>query len=248
MTEPVRVQHKSNTLTLVMNRPDSRNALSHDLLTALADALAGELSPGVSRVFITGAGHCFSAGADFRELNGTIDDLWIDDDIAMVTQRIRSLPLPVIAMVNGPCIGGAVDIALSCDQRRAVSNAYFQVPATELGLLYNPASVQRMVERYGRELVHRLLVNGERFDAHSALEAGIVSEVNGDPADPVPDQKPANRAPGKAAKATQEMIEAIARGEFDPEYWEQVRREILNSDERRKAIAAFKARMQSSQG
>jgi enoyl-CoA hydratase/carnithine racemase len=248
MTELVLVQHESNTLTLVMNRPDSRNALSHELLTALREALSGEFGPDISRVFITGAGDCFSAGADFRELNGTIDDLWIDDDIAMVTRVIRSLSLPVIAAVNGPCIGGAVDIALSCDQRRASGNAYFQVPATKLGVLYNPVAVKRMVERYGSELMRRILADGERFDASSALQAGIVSRVIGDPNDRVPAQKSADNEPGKVTMATKEMIEAIARGEFDPEYWEQVRREILNSDERRNAIAAFKACMQSGRG
>ncbi len=247
MTEPLLVQHEANSLTLLFNRPRSRNALSHALLAALGDALTRQVGPGTSKVFITGAGDCFSAGADFTELDGTINDLWIDDDIAMVTEKIRSLTVPVIALVNGPCIGGAVDIALSCDQRMASANAYFQVPATQLGLLYNPVSVKRMVELYGRDFVHRLLVNGECIDAHSALEAGIVSSVSGETAGQVSQQDRAEGKTGKAATATEAMIEAIDRGEFDPEYWQQVRLEFLGSDERFEAIAATKARLKSKE-
>ena len=247
MSDPLLVQHEANSVTLLFNRPRCRNALSHALLTALGDALTRQVGPGTSKVFITGAGDCFSAGADFTELDGTINDLWIDDDIAMVTEKIRSLAVPVIALVNGPCIGGAVDIALSCDQRIANANAYFQIPATQLGLLYNPVSVKRMVERYGRNLVHRLLVNGERFDAHSALEAGIVLSVSGETAGQVGQQDRAEGKPGKAAIATEAMIEAIDRGDFDVEYWQQVRLEILSSDERYEAIAVFKSRMKSCQ-
>jgi len=245
MSDPLLVQHEANSLTLLFNRPGSRNALSHALLIALGDALTSQVGPGTAKVLITGAGDCFSAGADFTELSGTIDDLWIDDDIAMVTEKIRSLAVPVIALVNGPCIGGAVDIALSCDQRIASTNAYFQVPATKLGLLYNPVSVKRMVERYGRDLIQRLLVNGERFDAHSALEAGIVSSVRGETAGQERPRYRCDGKPGKAAAATEAMIEAIDRGDFDPEYWQRVRLELLGSDERFKAIAALKARMKS---
>ena len=248
MTKPLLVRHKANSVTLLFNRPLSRNALSHALLTALGDALTRQVGPGASKVFITGAGDYFSAGADFNELDGTINDLWIDNDIAMVTEKIRSLTVPVIALVNGPCIGGAVEIALSCDQRIASANAYFQVPATNLGLLYNPVSVKRMVERYGRDFVQRLLVKGEHFDAASALKAGIVSEVNGAASDIAGAPKSETRSSGKAATATREMIEAIARGEFDLNYWQKIRREVLNSNERREAIAAFKARMKSEKG
>ena len=246
MAEPILVRHDSGTVTILLNRPDSRNALSHDLLTALADALAAQNNPDITGVNITGAGLCFSAGADYRELTGTIKDLTIDEDIARVTHNIRTLSVPVSAVINGACLGGAVDIALACHQRVATHNAYFQVPATRLGILYNPASVQRMVQRYGKEIVIRLLVMGERFDAPAALAAGLVSSLTGsgsvaDTTQVQPDNSQEVLSP--VATATKKMIDAIERDDFDAEYWEQVRRDFLSSKQRFEAVVAFKSRM-----
>ena len=248
MAEPILVKHDSGTVAIMLNRPASRNALSHDLLCALADALAAPFKPGTTGVNITGAGLCFSAGADYRELTGTIKDLAIDEDIARVTSNIRTLAIPVTAVINGACLGGAVDLALACDQRVATHNAYFQVPATRLGILYNPASVQRMVLRYGKEIVTRLLVMGERFEAPAALAAGMVSSLTGsdstvESGKVQPDNS--QNALSPVATATKKMIDSIDRDDFDPEYWEQVRREILSSKQRFEAVAAFKSRMQS---
>lgn len=251
MTEPVLVQREANTVTLLLNRPERRNALSHALLVALSHALTSRISADAGAVIITGAGNCFSAGADYTELTGTIADLAIDEDIAKVTDNIKALPIPVTAAVNGPCLGGAVDLALSCAQRVASQNAYFQVPATCLGLLYNPASVHRMVLRYGRDIVFRLLVMGECFDAHAALAVGMVSSVTGNGGTCDRAQMPAINSQDKldpVAAATKDMIDAIDRGDFDQEYWEQVRREILSSNERFEAVAGFKSRMQSKDG
>jgi len=250
MAEPILVKQDSGTVTILLNRPASRNALSHDLLCALADALAAPFKPDTTGVNITGAGLCFSAGADYRELTGTIKDLAIDEDIARVTSNIRTLAIPVTAVINGACLGGAVDLALACDRRVATHNAYFQVPASRLGLLYNPASVQRMVLRYGKEIVTRLLVMGERFEAPAALAAGLISSLTGSGSTIETTQvRPDNpqKALNPVAIATKKMIDAIDLDDFDPEYWEQVRREILSSKQRFEAVAAFKSRMQSGE-
>lgn len=251
MTESVLVQHDATTTTLLLNRSNRRNALSHELLSALGEALASHIPKETSEVVITGAGSCFSAGADYRELTGTIKDTAIDESIGMVTDRIRALPIRVTAVVNGPCLGGAVDLALSCDRRVASPDAYFQVPATRLSILYNPVSVQRMVLRYGKDIVHRLLVMGERIDAPEALVTGMVAALTGDTNVDHPAQEIATshrRVLSRVAIATRDMIDAIDKEDFDLQHWDQVRRSILSSDERFEAVAAFKSRMQSRSG
>lgn len=250
MAEAVLVQHEANTITLLLNRPDSRNALSHELLMALADALGRPTGAEIKGIIITGAGDCFSAGADYRELTGTIKDLAIDEDIALVNDHIRNSAVPVTALINGACLGGAVDLALACDLRTATPDACFQVPASRLGLLYNPASVQRMVLRYGAEIVSRLLVMGERFNAASALASGLVSSITGDSNSDLSTQAPhedTNQELSPVAVATKQMIEAIDQGNFDPDYWQRVRLDILSSKQRFEAVAAFKSRMLSKQ-
>jgi enoyl-CoA hydratase/carnithine racemase len=242
--ESVLVQHHDKVACLTLNRAANRNALSGTLLCALYDALLAQTSSNACAVIITGAGDVFSAGGDFTELTGTIDDLSVDDRITKVTDQIRALPIPVIAAVNGPCLGGAVDIALSCDVRIASENAWFQIPATRLGLLYNPASVRHMVQAYGKDLVFRLLVMGERFDADSALSAGLVASVVQTGGVHEAALSMAGQTGGNlrdAVAASKALLNAIGSEAFDAAYWEQIRRELLSSESREKAISAAKS-------
>jgi enoyl-CoA hydratase/carnithine racemase len=105
-----------------------------------------------------------------------------------------------------------------------------------------------MVLRYGRELVVRLLVMGERISAAAALAVGMVSSVTGkDPAVAPPQLQSDNTQAvlSPIAAATKRMIDLIDQDDFDLEYWERIRREILSSKPRFDAVAAFKSRMQS---
>ena len=153
MTELIRVTHQSGVVSLFLNRPERRNALSLALLSRLSDALSSEIHDDTSALIVSGGDGCFSAGADLADLTGTLEDLGMDDAIEEVTQKIRDLPVPVIAAIDGPCLGGAFDLALSCDLRIAAADAFFQVPATRLGLLYNPRSILRWRQLLGRDAV-----------------------------------------------------------------------------------------------
>jgi len=244
MAETIRVTQHSGVLSLCLNRPEQRNALSLALLRELSRALSAAILPETVAVIISGAGGYFSAGGDFSDLSGTLADLAIDDAIEEVTGKIRALPVPVIAAIDGPCMGGAFDLAASCDHRIASRDAFFQVPATRLGLLYNPRSVARMQRRIGRDTVFRLLVLGERFDALMALHTGVVSQVvdgpSYDAAEAVARATHGNA--GGAVAATKGLLDAIEGGDFDAAAWEIRRRELLASPERRAAIENEKKR------
>ena len=134
-------------LELVFDNPGRRNALSLDLLAALAGRLAAARSEDLSGVVLRGAGDAFSGGVDLANLSGTIDDLTVDDTIEKVVAVIADLPMPVIAAVEGPCVGGALDLALACDGIVAGEDAFFEIPAARLGLLYNPTAIGRPPRR-----------------------------------------------------------------------------------------------------
>ena len=170
MAQLLLAEYKDNTLCLTLNRPKQRNALSYALLEELHQALRSGIQTRCRAVIICGNNHCFSAGADLNDLTGTIRDMEMDISISRVIDDIHNLSIPVIALIEGVCVGGAVDIALACDVRIATDNAYFQVPATRLGLLYNPDSVARMSKLFSHETLTRLLVSGERFDAADAIK------------------------------------------------------------------------------
>lgn len=237
----IRVERKDDVVYISLDRPECRNALSLKLLAALRDALSAQSLAGASAVIITGEGNTFSAGADLSELTGTSRDTAMDDAIAAVVAAIRDAEMPVIASINGPCIGGAVDIMLACDLRIASEHAYFQVPATRLGLLYNPVAVARMHALLPRHALTQLLVLGERFDAEQALAVGLVTHARtkSDGEAAVAEiTRSAEQNVAAAVAATKQLLNALDNGEFDPNYWQLRRREMLDSPERAAAISA----------
>ncbi len=244
MAELIRVAHQEGVVSIFLNRPERRNALSLALLSTLSAALSSEIGDDTSALIVSGVDGSFSAGADLSDLTGTLEDLGMDDAIAEVTRKIRDLPVPVIAAIDGPCLGGAFDLALSCDLRIASKDAFFQVPATRLGLLYNPRSIVRMRQLLGRDVIFRLLVLGERFDANAACRVGIVSRVvesaSYDVALVVAQSTLGNIR--SAVAATKQLLNAIDGIEYDPGEWDQRRRALLSSPERRAAVASEKKR------
>lgn len=223
---------------LVLDAPERRNALSRPMLGALATALAG-LDDDVTAVVVSGAGATFSAGADFHELTGTADDVTYDDAVAAVTGAIVASPRVVVAAIEGPCIGAAADLALSCDLRVAGEGSFLQVPAVRLGLLYNPEAVARLARRLPHETVRRLLLLGERIPDHDALRAGLVSHV-------VPRGEAVERALAlladlaadelDAVAATKALLTALETSTYDPTHWAARRRELLDAPARAAAV------------
>ncbi len=244
MTELIRVTHQEGVVSIFLNRPERRNALSLELLSTLSNALSREIRDDTSALIISGVDGSFSAGADLADLTGTLEDLGMDDAIEDVTGKIRDLPVPVIAAIDGPCLGGAFDLALSCDFRIASKDAFFQVPATRLGLLYNPRSIVRMRQLLGRDAVFRMLVLGERLDVDAACRAGIVSRVTeGASYNAAMEIAQATLGNIRSAVATtKKLLNAMDEIDYDPGEWEQQRRALLSSPERLAAVTSEKKR------
>jgi len=244
MNEPIHVSQRAGVVSVFLNRPERRNALSLVLLQQLSEVLSSGLGEGTVAVIVSGVGGTFSAGADLADLSGTLADLAMDDAIEEVTGKIVRLPVPVIAAIDGPCLGGAFDLVLSCDHRIASADAVFRVPAARLGLLYNPRSVVRMRQRLSRETVFRLLALGEQLDAEAALRAGIVARVVGGSSYQAAEAmaREASGSKGPAAIATKQLLNAIDASDYDPAEWEALRRKILSSPERQAAVASEKKR------
>ena len=243
MTQLLLADYEDNTLCLTLNRPKQRNALSYSLLEDLHQALSGEMEGGCRAVIITGNCHCFSAGADLNDLTGTDRDMEMDISIGQVIDDIHNLSMTTVALVEGACIGGAVDIALACDVRVAGNNAYFQVPATRLGLLYNPEAIARMSRIFSHDTLTRLFVAGERFSTADAIQAGLVTHVIGRQSAGIkPASKPDTEA-GRAITETRNMLDALYNDGYDPVHWRAVYKDILASPERRKAITRARKSM-----
>jgi enoyl-CoA hydratase len=180
MRETVLVERVDRVAILTINRPDKMNALSEQVRVDLLDALAEiEADAGVGVVVLTGAGEkAFIAGADISEFAGRspFDQRW-----AMRSPRIfdvmASFPKPVIAMVNGFCLGGGCELAMSCDLRVASEKASFGQPEINLGLIPGGGGTQRLPRLVGTGQAMRLILSGDRIPAAEAKQIGLVDLV-----------------------------------------------------------------------
>ncbi|ETA05253.1 MULTISPECIES: enoyl-CoA hydratase/isomerase family protein [Gordonia] len=244
MTSAVSVERDGNALVITIDAIERRNALSRPLLYGLADAIAG-IDDDITGIVITGAGETFSAGADFAELTGTSADADYDDVVGAVAAAVTGSPVPVAAALEGPCVGAAAHLALVCDVRIAGKGSWIQVPAVRLGLLYSPQAVKWLARRYPSDSVRRLLLLAERFGADEARRAGFVSTVvpNGTACDHAVTLLGANGIESRGAiTLTRQLLNSVELGDYDDAVWQQRRRELLDSPERRRAVDDAKLR------
>ena len=173
-------EREGRVAILTINRPDKLNALNQqvrdDMLTLL-DAIEQDDSVGV--VVITGAGDkSFIAGADIGEFEGRSP---FDQRHAMRSPRIfdvmSTFPKPVIAMINGFCLGGGCELAMSCDLRIASEQARFGQPEINLGLIPGGGGTQRLPRLVGTGQALRLVLSGDMVPAAEAERMGLVEMV-----------------------------------------------------------------------
>ena len=167
--------------TIVLNRPDARNALNAQLRRELKSVLDAAEDDGEVRVVVlTGSDEssAFVAGADVTELRER--DALEQRDASKrprVYEYVDDLEKPVIARVNGHCLGGGSELALGCDVRIAESGAKFGQPEITLGIMPGGGATQRLPRLVGEGQAMRLILSGELVDAAEADEMGLVDEV-----------------------------------------------------------------------
>ena len=246
MSEHVATSSRDGVLEVTFENARRRNALSRSLLSALARAIDDARSGDVRAVVLAGAGDGFSAGADLADLKGTIDDRAVDDAIGGAAASIRDCTVPVIAAVEGPCIGSALEVALSCDAIVAAESAYFAIPATHLGLLYDPRAVARLRLRLNPAALRWLLLLGERIDARTGAAMGLVARVVREGTARAEARALAERVSAgspHAVAATKKLLNELEDGCARLDEWERVRLDILGSDERRERVERAKAHL-----
>ena len=232
--------------TITLNNHRKKNALSLSLLKELEQNLEKlQNNEDLRAVILQGADGSFSVGVDLADVTGTPADQEIDDQIERVNKLMQSLPVPCLAAIEGPCVGGAVTVALACDALVASENSFFEIPATRLGLLYNPGSVARLHARLGSATLTRLLLFGERLNAQTALQSGMVNWIvpNGSAYEKALEiiSKVANST--KAVAATKSLILALEHGQQNLSDFNEIRNEILSSAERKGAVEKAKKRL-----
>jgi len=168
-------------LSITMNRPEVHNAFDANMIRELTETLqtAAETDE-VRIVVITGAGKCFSAGADLNWMRSQIEASQEDNErdamqLADLMRTLNYLPKPTIARINGVAIGGGMGLISACDITIAVDNARFGLTETRLGLA--PAVISPYVfRRIGERNARRYFLTAERFDSQQALAIGLIQQ------------------------------------------------------------------------
>jgi enoyl-CoA hydratase/carnithine racemase len=184
----VLLETEGKIAVLTLNRPQARTAFNRGILEGLYQA-AGHLQaePSIGAVIITGAGdQSFCAGIDLKMVAA-------GEDLTTAVKRhdrfahieiyrncftaFEKLPVPVIAAVNGFCLGAGLELALACDIRLADETAVFSIPEVQLGIIPDGGGTQRLPRIVGVGKAKELIYTGRRIDAREALRIGLVEHV-----------------------------------------------------------------------
>jgi enoyl-CoA hydratase/carnithine racemase len=236
---------------LTLTNPERRNALDHDILAAIAEALPA-LAQGIETrcILITGTGPVFSAGYDIA---GIPDESFAADAEALVAhpfhaamEAISAHPYPTVAAINGHCLGGGLELAVRCDLRICSADAKLGMPPAKLGLVYGHTGLERFIEVIGVARTKELFLVGRGVAAGRAERIGLVNEVA--PAAEV-ERAALELAAEIAANAPISMrgnkraIETLARNQVLSAEQErelvELRRSCFDSEDFREGIRAF---------
>ena len=165
-----------------LNNPDKHNAFDDEIIGELTEAFVAIVDNSNVRVMVLGSeGKSFSAGADLewmkRMASYSYDENLRDASaLALMLKTLNEIPQPTIARIQGPAFGGAVGLVSCCDMAVAASAASFSLSEVKIGLV--PATISPyVIAAIGQRAARRYFVTAERFDAHRALQLGLVNEV-----------------------------------------------------------------------
>ncbi|MBA3439926.1 MAG: enoyl-CoA hydratase/isomerase family protein [Pyrinomonadaceae bacterium] len=245
--EAILVERRGLVALITINRPEKRNALNIQTREEGAAALEELREDDSVRVVVfTGAGErAFVAGADIGEFAGrtaiTQRDVMLGRSIFTA---IDTFPKPVIAMVNGYCLGGGCELALACDLRIASDTAVFGQPEINLGIIPGGGGTQRLTRLIGEGKAMEMILTGDSVDAQTALALGLVNMVVPFAELEAKTMELANRIAEKspvALRLAKEAVKTASRSNLD----EGLRREVdlfalcFSSEDKDEGVRAF---------
>ncbi|MCB2099050.1 MAG: enoyl-CoA hydratase/isomerase family protein [Parvularculaceae bacterium] len=176
MTHHVVTERDGRVLTVTMNRADKKNALTHDMYLAIADALElAHAEPQIRCVIITGAGDSFTAGNDLSDFAAGLPEG--KPPVVRFLEAIVNCDKPVMAAVNGPAVGVGLTMLLHSDLVYASERATFRSPFPHVGVVPEAASSLLLPMTVGNAWANDIFIGGRVLSAAEALSAGLISRI-----------------------------------------------------------------------
>ncbi len=189
MADEIKLTVDGTIATVLLNRPEAMNAFNNACYRGLMEAAQQiKETPDIRVVIMTGAGErAFSAGMDLKMIAGGGSGSAFMDKVRPGFDRLfglksvftayEELPVPVIAAINGYCLGAALELSLCCDIRICTEHAVFSLPEITFGVIPDLGSTQRLPRIIGPGMAKEMLITGRRINAPEALRLGLVNHV-----------------------------------------------------------------------
>jgi enoyl-CoA hydratase len=217
--ETITVQKENGIAVIKFNRPEVRNAINKKMIREMMLTLQQiQEDKGIRAVILTGEGKAFQAGADLTELEAMtpLDLLRWNEGVIRVAALLENLRQPVVAAINGPAMGGGMELALACTLRVMARSARMGLPEVRLGIIPGAGGTQRLPRLIGKTKAAELILTGDPITAEEAYRLGLVNLV-------VPDEEVmeasfrlAKRIMRNAPIAVEMAKDAIERGKDLP--------------------------------
>jgi enoyl-CoA hydratase len=181
---PIVTENHGDSLVILFNRPERRSPLSENVLDELIDLLSSRsVFKKYQRIVFTGRDGVFASGADLTEIDS------LNSETAPGFARkgqslmglIETLPIRTVAAIDGYCFGGALDLAISCDERIASPSSRFCHPGVGLGIITGWGGTQRLPRLLGESRAMEMLLTARIVDAEEALRIGLIDVVSESP-------------------------------------------------------------------
>jgi enoyl-CoA hydratase/carnithine racemase len=234
-----------------ISNPERRNALDHEILDSLAETLP-RLDHGIETrcVVITGAPPAFSAGYDLTAIPGATFERDAEALVAHpfhdAMEAFAAHPWPTVAAINGHCLGGGLELAMTCDLRICAAGAKLGMPPAKLGLVYSHTGLRKFIDTLGLARTKELFLTGRNFAAERAERIGLVHEVVEDDAFEAASLELAAEIAANAPLSTRGNKRAIEVLNSNPLLSEQqeagliaLRESCFSSEDLREGVEAF---------
>ncbi|WP_395245028.1 enoyl-CoA hydratase/isomerase family protein [Agromyces sp. MMS24-K17] len=246
MADVLLIERSADRVVATLNRPEARNAIDQAMVDAL-HLLCAELEAIPRVLILAGAGGMFASGADIAQLRErrAADALRGINTTAFA--RVRALPMPVIAAIDGVALGGGAELAYAADLRLGTPTTRIGNPETGLGIIAAAGATWRLPQLVGEARAAELLLTGRILDADEALDWGLLNAVH-QPADLLPAAHAlADRIAANDALATRYAKRALlAQAAEHPRIDLELQAELFDRPEKHERMTAFLERRRRS--
>ncbi len=163
---------------ITLNRPESYNSLNLQLLEELMGALESfDNHDHIGAMVITGNQKAFAAGADISHMSNATEDEIRNSSFIPTFTKIKKIKKPVIAAVAGFCLGGGLELAMSCDLITSAENSKFGQPEINLGIIPGAGGTQRLTRAVGKVIAMEIILTNRTLSAQEALDYGLINHI-----------------------------------------------------------------------